>query len=87
MNDHMRYIAHMDTTIRNLNEEAYRRLKAHAALTGKTIGQAVNEAIRGYLARAETRERRGTLRDLRPELYPEGTESLSEEIDHVVYGA
>lgn len=77
----------MDTTIRNLDEEAYRRLKAHAALTGKTIGQAVNEAIRGYLARTDVREPRGTLRDLQPELYPEGTERLSEEIDRVVYGA
>lgn len=83
----MCYIAHMDTTIRNLNEEAYRRLKAHAALTGKTIGEAINEAIQGYLARTPSSERRGTLRDLQPERYPEGTERLSEEIDHIVYGA
>lgn len=41
----------MDTTIRDLDPEAYRRLKAHAALTGKSIGEALNEAIRLYLSR------------------------------------
>jgi plasmid stability protein len=75
----------MDTTIRNLDESAYRELKARAALTGKTIGQLVNEAIRSYLARPDIR-RRGSLRDLMPEEYPEGSERLSEEIDAIVYG-
>jgi len=76
----------MDTTIRNLDENAYRELKARAALTGTTIGQLVNEAIRSYLARPESRRRR-SLRDLTPEQYPEGSERLSEEIDAIVYGA
>jgi len=35
--------AHMDKTIRNLDEQAYRALKARAALTGRTIGEPVNE--------------------------------------------
>lgn len=51
----------MDSTIRNLDEGVYRRMKAHAALTGKTMGQVVNEAMEAYLARADgparTRER------------------------------
>lgn len=76
----------MDTTIRNLDEKAYRRLKARAALAGKTIGEAVNEAIRAYLARPGPEDRRGSLRDLRPRAYPAGTERLSEEIDAIVYG-
>ena len=78
----------MDTTIRNLDERAYRELKAWAAREGKTIGQAVNEAIRAYVARAGAGARRGTrsLQELRPELYPDGNERLSEEIDAVVYG-
>ena len=45
----------MDTTIRNLDEAAYRELKARAALEGKTIGEAVNEAIRAYLAHPDPR--------------------------------
>lgn len=76
----------MDTTIRNLDEDAYRRLKARAALTGKTIGEMVNEAMRAYLARPGPEAKAGTLRRLRPWAYPEGTERLSEEIDAIVYG-
>jgi plasmid stability protein len=75
----------MDTTIRNLDEGAYRELKARAALTGRTIGDLVNDAIRSYLARPDAL-RRGSLSDLRPEAYPEGNERLSEEIDAIVYG-
>jgi plasmid stability protein len=77
----------MDTTIRNLDAKAYRALKARAALTGKTVGEAVNEAIRAYLARPDAGAKDGSLRDLLPEPYPEGTERLSEQIDVIVYGA
>ncbi len=76
----------MDTTIRNLDEVAYRSLKARAALAGKTIGAMVNEAIRAYLARPDLEPKLRSLRDLTPEQYPEGTERLSEDIDRIVYG-
>jgi plasmid stability protein len=77
----------MDTTVRNLDADAYRRLKARAALDGKTVGEALNEAIRAYLARPELFPKRGSLRDLVPERYGKGNERLSEEIDAIVYGA
>lgn len=77
----------MDITIRNIDESAYRELKARAALAGRTIGELVNEAIRGYLARPNTLPKRATLRDLTPEDYPDGCERLSEEIDAIVYRA
>ena len=77
----------MDTTIRNLDPKAYRALKARAAVAGKTLGEAVNEAIRAYLARPGTAAKDGSLRDLAPEPYAEGTERLSEEVDAIVYGA
>lgn len=76
----------MDTTIRNLDEDAYRRLKARAALTGKTVGEAVSEAIRAYLAGPGSLERTVNLGALRPRAYPEGNERLSEEVDAVLYG-
>lgn len=76
----------MDTTIRNLDPDAYRRLKAHAALTGKTVGEVLNEAIRAYLARRPLPEQTGTLADWRPVEFPPGNERLSEEIDRIVYG-
>lgn len=83
----MRYDSSVDATIRNLDPDAYRRLKAQAALTGRTIGELVNEAIRAYLARwpAASPGRR-SLRDLAPEDYGEGEERLSEEIDALAYG-
>jgi hypothetical protein len=80
------YNEHMDTTIRNLDESAYRELKARAALSGKTIGELVTEAIRGYLARPTALTKRGSLRDLTPEAYPKGNERLSEQVDAIVYG-
>ncbi len=77
----------MDTTIRNLDETAYRELKARAALEGKTVGEMVNEAIRSYLAWPDQPFKRGSLAELSPENYPEGCERLSEEIDAIVYGS
>jgi len=77
----------MDTTIRNLDPDAYRRLKAHAALTGKSIGEALNEAIRAYLGRRPLPARRGSLASWQPVEFPAGNERLSEEIDSIVYGA
>jgi plasmid stability protein len=76
----------MDSTIRNLDADLYRKLRARAALTGMTVGEAVSEAMRAYLARPET-SKTGSLRDLAPEPFPGGNERLSEEIDAVVYGS
>ena len=75
----------MDTTIRNLDPHAYRALRARAVLEGRTVGELISEAIRGYLARGTAKRGRGTLRTLRPEAYPEGNEHLSLEIDAIVY--
>ena len=85
--EHLCYILCMDTTIRNLDKEAYRSLKARAALMGNTIGELFNEAIHSYLARPVMfSKRQGSLRDFTPEKYPKGNEHLSEEIDAIVYG-
>jgi len=81
------YNEHMDRTIRNLDEDAYRQLKARAALRGTTVGELMNEAIRAWLARPERGSGRRSLADLEPEPYPDGNELLSEEIDTVAYGA
>ncbi len=76
----------MDTTVRNLDPQAYRALRARAVLEGRTIGDLISEAIRAYLARSPVQRPGSTLRLLRPEPYPEGNERLSAEIDAVVYG-
>lgn len=76
----------VDTTIRNLDEEAYRALKARAALTGRTVGDAINEAIRAWLARPDPGRKTASFFELAPEDLGEGTEHLSESIDSIVYG-
>ena len=53
----MCYNEHMDRTIRNLDEDVYRQLKARAALRGATVGELINEAIRAWLARPDGRTR------------------------------
>lgn len=75
----------MDTTIRNLDPETYRQLKARAASEGKTLGEAVNEAMQVYLAHPGQTRKRGSLRDLTPEEYSRESERLSEEVDQIVY--
>jgi len=76
----------MDTTIRNLDEDAYRALRARAVLQGRNVGDLINEAIRAYLAETRLIKGRSSLRDLKPEPFPEGNEHLSEQIDEIAYG-
>ena len=76
----------MDTTVRNLDEQAYRELRARAVLEGRTVGELISEAIRDYLGRGAVKRGAASLRMLRPEPYQEGNEQLSSEIDAVVYG-
>jgi len=76
----------MNTTIRNIDEKAYRAIKAQAALEGRTVGELLNEAIRSYLARAGSMPKTGSLRSLVPEVFPRGNEHLSEQVDAIVFG-
>ena len=77
----------MDTTIRDIDEKIYRALKARAELVGKTVSEIVNEAIQAYLGRPDLHDKRGSLKYLTPEEYPEGNERLSETINTIVYGS
>jgi len=76
----------MDRRIRNMDERAFRALKAKAAAEGKTIDEAFNEAIRAYFAFPAGFAKTGSLRDVRPRKFGPGNERLSEQIDEVVYG-
>ena len=75
----------MDTTLRNLDEEAYRALRTRAVMQGRDVGDLLNEAMRAYLARVPVTQRGSTLRDLVPESFPDGNERLSQDIDAIVY--
>jgi hypothetical protein len=76
----------MDTTIRNLDENVYREFRAQAVLQGQNVGELLNEAMRAYLMRVAVNQGRSTLRNLKPEPFPEGSELLSQEVDAIVYG-
>ena len=80
------YMCYVDTTIRNLDEQAYRAIRVRAAKQGRTVGELISEAIRGYLGRRPAKGGAGSLRALRPEAYPEGNKRLSSKIDAIVYG-
>jgi hypothetical protein len=83
---HMWYMCYkMDTTIRNLDEQTYRLLRSRAVLEGKTVGELMNEAIRAYLTRRVIGGATASLRNWKPEPYPEGNEHLSREIDAILY--
>lgn len=58
----------MDTTIRNLDETAYRALRSQAVLQGRTVGDLINELMRSYLRKPEIKRERTSLRDLTPDL-------------------
>jgi len=77
----------LEVTVRNLDERAYRELKARAALEGRSIGETLSDAIRFHLRSAPSPQRDGSLADLTPETYPPGNERLSAQIDAIVYGA
>ena len=81
------YRCYVDTTIRNLDEQAYRAIRVRAVEQGRPVGELISEAIRGYLVRRPRRQGAGSLRALRPEPYPKGNKRLSSEIDAIVYGA
>jgi hypothetical protein len=77
----------MDITVRNLDEQAYRALRARAVLEGRTVGELISEAIRSYLERSALKRGKTSLRALVPEPFPDGNEHLSSSIDEIVYGA
>lgn len=56
----------IDTTIRNIDDTAYRAIKARAALEGRSIGELVTDAIQIYLCRPAPHERDRSLRDWKP---------------------
>jgi plasmid stability protein len=76
----------MNATIRNIDGELYRLLKARAAREGRTIGDVLNDAMRTYLRGPRSRKKRVSVVDIEPWPFPEGNERLSEQIDEILYG-
>lgn len=76
----------MDTTIRNIDESIYRRLKAKAALGGLSIGDAVNEAFSAWVKTEKANAGKDvSFFDMKPEPFGKKNRNLSMEIDEVLY--
>jgi hypothetical protein len=77
----------MDITIRDIDEELYRRAKARAALMETTIGRVLNMAIERWLEdEQQGRPKKGLTQLLSPIRFGKGTEHASERVDELVYG-
>ncbi len=77
----------MDVTIRKVNERAYRLFKARAAERGLNLGEALSIALREW---AKLDAGQGPRTELLAHLpvfdWGTGSESLSEDIDQILYG-
>lgn len=76
----------MDATIRNLDDDAYRALKAWAAAHGLTMGEATSRMIRAYVKGPNAWPKTRSLADFPHEDWGPGSENVSQEIDSIVYG-
>lgn len=81
---HLRRINRVDTTIRNLDPEAYRRLKTWAAARGVAVGPALSELIRARLPKSTGRPK--SFADFPIADFGPGSETLSDDIDEILYG-
>ncbi|MBW6518148.1 MAG: hypothetical protein K0A89_06570 [ANME-2 cluster archaeon] len=77
----------MNITIRNIDTQLYREIKAEATREGINIGTAINSAIRLWLNRKRAQVRPGrSFLELESMDFGPGTENLSEEHDKYLYG-
>lgn len=74
----------IQVTIKEVDDRAFRELKAAAAKNKMTIGSALNLAIRSWLW--TTQNTKGRLSKIKSWDWGPGTERLSEQADKVLYG-
>ena len=74
----------MDTTIRNIDENVYRKLKAKAALEGLSVGEAITEAIKTWLG--YRKEKKSSILNIKSVRSKRRNKMLSVEVDKILYG-
>ena len=75
----------MNITIRDLNEDVFRRFKARAAENGTKLGTALTQAMQLLIEKGNEKPTK-KLSSIRPFSWGKGTESTSNEIDALLYG-
>ncbi|MFB6099971.1 MAG: hypothetical protein ABEK16_01745 [Candidatus Nanohalobium sp.] len=73
----------MSKTIRGIDDEVFREFKAEAQKEGKTVGDAVNEAMLNWLSRSGGE---GSLDDMNAFDWGEDSEKLSTKFEEELYG-
>jgi plasmid stability protein len=76
----------VDATIRNIDDDAFRALKAYAAAHGMTVGEAVTRMIRSYVRGPNAWPKTRSIAEFPHEHWGPGNEHVSDEIDKIVYG-
>lgn len=75
----------MDTTIRNIDEDAYRRLRLYATHYGLSVGEAFNRIMHDHVVLPNPERRKVSFWDLKPWDWGPGAENASERVDEIVY--
>ena len=71
-------------TVKEVNEDAFRKLKAFAVRGKITVGAALTLAIESLLS--QTKKKKKDLGELKAADWGSGTEYLSEQLDETIYG-
>ncbi len=74
----------MTISVRNVDDALFKEFKIAAARRDKNVGQAMNEAMRGWLDQQEGKTI--PITRMRTFDFGKGTERLSQEIDETLYG-
>ncbi|HLC54972.1 MAG TPA: hypothetical protein VJJ75_00405 [Candidatus Nanoarchaeia archaeon] len=75
----------MQLSVKNVEKELFRQLKADAVKEGVQVGDALNLAIKLYLDRKRKKPKVSFL-DLKPQNWGKGSERTSEQTDEILYG-
>lgn len=78
-------VINVNITIRDLDEAVYKRFKAKAVEEGMKLGEAITQAMEMWI-RERSVKPKGSLLDIKPFNWGEGTERVSVEIDRILYG-
>ena len=77
------HVLHMDTTIRNIDDLLYKKLKIKAAKEGLSIGEAVNRALSQWMKSGK--KTKHSILEIRPEHFGYNNRNLSEDHDTILY--
>ncbi|MEM2902241.1 MAG: hypothetical protein QXO32_05870 [Candidatus Bathyarchaeia archaeon] len=75
----------LNVTVRNLDEDIFRRFKAKAVEKGLKLGEALTQAMEAWVKQSSMRPT-GRLSEIKPFNWGEGSEKTSVEVDAILYG-